>query len=137
MKKQYVLTIMLIVLILVVSVSVLVNYLLKPSSLKHETDRWAVIGDVNGDRIAVEPASDEVWSQLTRLQQNGSRMWVGSIVEHYNNEWGFRFKPENVTVAEVTAGGLQATIRHISENLSYWIDGWAYVSAKVTETHAP
>jgi len=85
----------------------------------------------------VETVSDEVWSQLVQLHQNGSRLWIGGIVEKYNNSWGFRFKPENLIVAEVTAEGLQATIRYISENLDYWLDGWAYVSAKVTETHFP
>jgi len=51
-------------------------------------------------------------------------------------KWGFRFKPETVAVAEVTAEGLQATIQYISENLDYWLDlGWAYVDAKVTEIH--
>ena len=49
---------------------------------------------------------------------------------------GFRFKPETVAVAEVTAEGLQATIQYISENLDYWLDlGLAYVDAKVTEIH--
>jgi len=47
----------------------------------------------------------------------------------------FRFKPETVTVAEVTAGGLQATIQYISENLNYWLDlGWAYVDAIVPKS---
>jgi len=63
-------------------------------------------------------------------------MWIGGIVEEYDNKWGFRFRPENVTVARITAGGLQATIQFISGNLDYWLDlGWAYVSAKVTEIH--
>lgn len=104
--------------------------------LRHETDRWAVIEDFYGDRIVVEPVSDRVWSQLVQLQQNGSRRWVGGIVEKYGNKWGFRFRPENVTVSEVTAEGLQATIKYISENLDYWLNlGWAYVYAKVTEIH--
>jgi hypothetical protein len=48
----------------------------------------------------------------------------------------FRFKPEAVAVAEVTAEGLRATIQYISGNLNYWLDlGWAYVDAIVTEIH--
>jgi len=97
-------------------VVVLVNYMGEPASLKHETDRWAVIKDVNGDRIAVETVSDEVWSELVQLNQNGSERFVGGIVVEYDNRWGFRFDPNNVTVAEFTAEGLQATIRYISEN---------------------
>lgn len=57
-------------------------------------------------------------------------------MEEYGGKWGFRFKPETVTVAEVTAEGLQATIQYVSENLNYWLDlGWAYVDAIVTEIH--
>ena len=136
MKKLYVVVIALTVATLVIFASFLMNYWSILKALKHETDRWAVIEDVNGDRITVEPVRDEVWLQLVQMQQNESRMWIGSIVETYDNKWGFRFKPENVTVAEVTAEGLQASIRYISENLNYWLGGWAYVSAKVTEIHS-
>jgi len=105
------------------------------NEIVHETDRWAVIEDINDDHIAVEPISDEAWNWLVDLYQNKTRMWIGGIVEEYDNKWGFRFKPENITVAEVTAEGLQATIQYISENLDYWLGGWAYVNAKVTEIH--
>lgn len=112
------------------------NYLECLKEIVHETGRWAVIEDLNGHHIAVEPVSEEVWNQLVGLYQNGTRMWIGGIVEEYRNKWGFRFKPETITVAEVTAEGLQATIQYMSENLDYWLDlGWAYVSAKVTEIH--
>lgn len=106
------------------------------SEIVHETDRWAVIQDLKGDHIAVEPTIDGAWNQLVDLHQNGTRMWIGGIVEEYDNKWGFRFKPENVTVAQITAEGLQATIQFISGNLDYWLDlGGAYVSAQVTEIH--
>jgi hypothetical protein len=74
---------------------------------------------------------------MTQLHQNQSTRFVGGIVERYENKWNFRFKPETVTIAEFTAEGLQATIRYISDNLEYWIDGWAYVSARVTQIHSP
>jgi len=135
-KKLAIAGIVLTVAIAALGVVVLINYMRKLDSLKHETDRWAVIKDVNGDRIAVETVSDEVWSQLVQLNQNGSERFVGGIVVEYDNKWGFRFDPNNVTVAEFTAEGLQATIRYISENLDYWLDGWAYVHAKVTEIHS-
>ena len=107
------------------------------SALKHDTYRWAVIVDREGSRVAVEPVSDEIWEKITQLYQNQSTRFVGGIVERYENKWNFRFKPENVTVAEFTAEGLQATIRYISEHLEYWLGGWAYVSARVTEAHSP
>lgn len=107
------------------------------SALKHETDRWAVIKDVNGDIMAVEPANNETWNYLVQLNKNGTRMWVGGVLEKYDNKWGFRFRPENVTVAQFTAEGLQATIKYISENIDYWLDlKWAYVNSKITEIHS-
>ena len=78
------------------------NYFDQLSALKHETDRWAVIQDVNGDRIAVETTSDTIWEQLVRLQENKTERFIGSILEEYDNKWKFRFKPENITIAEVT-----------------------------------
>ena len=100
-----------------------------------ETERWAAIEDVNGDRMAVEPTSAAVWQQLADLKQNQTRKWVGSVIVRYDNEWGFRLSPDNVTVAEATAEGLQATIRYISENLGYWLNNWGYIDAGVTELH--
>lgn len=105
--------------------------------LKHDTARWAVIADVNGDRMAVEPTSDAVWAQLVQMKQDGTELWVGGIVERYNNYWGFRFRPDTITVAEVTAEGLQATIEFISSDIGYWENlGWAYVSARAVEVHS-
>ena len=105
-------------------------------ALKHDTYRWAAIADREGSRVAVEPVSDEVWEKIAQLYQNQSTRFFGGIVERYENKWGFRFKPESVTVAEFTAEGLQANIRYISEHLEYWLGGWAYVSAIVSETHS-
>ncbi len=101
----------------------------------------AIIEDTNGDRIAVEPTCGEVWDELTQLYLSKGQMWVGGPVAVFifirpdpNYPWGFRFKPENITVAEVTAEGLQTTIRDISEDVDYWIRiGQAYVFAKVVE----
>jgi hypothetical protein len=105
------------------------------------TFRLAVIEDTEGNRIAVEPLNDEVWSKLVELFNSKEMMWIGGDLEVFINiqpdehyRWGFRFKSETISVAEVTAGGLQATVESISENLDYWLDiGQAYVFAKVTE----
>lgn len=115
----------------------LLGYPGSADALKHDTDRWAVIEDVNGDRMAVEPTSDSVWSELAQMKQDGTSMWVGGIVERYGSSWGFRFRPDTVTVAEVTAEGLQATIEFISSDIWYWENlGWAYVSSRVVEVHS-
>jgi hypothetical protein len=119
--------------------SVLVwNYFDRAKALKHETARWAVIEDINGYVMAVEPVRDETWNVLVELNQNRTRIWVGGIVEKYDNKWGFRFKPENITVAQFTAEGLQGTIKYISENIDYWLElKWAYVNSKIIEIHSP
>jgi hypothetical protein len=136
-KKRYVAVAVFVTMMFVIlGVAAWVNYVNSLNEVKHETNRWAVVEDVNGDRIAVEPTDDHIWSELVQLNQNGTRMFVGGIVETYNNKWGFRFKPDNVRVAQFTAEGLQATIRYISENIDYWLNGWAYVSAKVVEIHS-
>jgi hypothetical protein len=104
-------------------------------------NRIAIIEDVNGDRIGVEPTSDEVWNRLVELYHTREKMWIGGVVEVFifirpdpNYPWGFRFKPETVVVAEITAEGLQTTIRDICENLDYWRQlGHAYVFAKVID----
>jgi hypothetical protein len=125
-----------VVVVVLGGVAVWVSYIESLNAyVKHETNRWVVIQDVNGDKMAVEPVSDLVWQTLVRLNQNGTEMFVGGIVERYDNKWGFRFKRDSVTVAQVTAEGLQGTISYISENLDYWLNSWAYVSSKVVEMH--
>jgi len=136
MKKLYVVGAVVFLVVLAVGVSFWIGYSDMMFTLKHDTNRWAAIVDREGSQMAVEPASDEVWERLTELCQNKSIRFVGGIVERYENKWSFRFTPENVTIAEFTAEGLQASIRYISENLEYWLGGWAYVSATVAEAHS-
>ena len=103
----------------------------------------AIIEDTNGDRIGVELTGGDVWDELVELYHSKEVMLIGGPVEVFifirpdpNYPWGFRFIPENVTVAENTAEGLQTTIRGISEDVDYWIRiGQAYVFATVVEIH--
>jgi hypothetical protein len=137
MKRIYIVVGVALLVALCVAAFLWMSYSDMMFALRHGTNRWAVIMDGDGSQMAVEPVSDEVWQQLSQLCQNKSTRFVGGIVERYENKWGFRFKPENVTVADFTAEGLQATVRYISGNLNYWLSGWAYVSARVTEVHSP
>jgi hypothetical protein len=124
---------------IIVFVSVLLywNHLEYVNATKHETDRWAVIRDVDRNVLAVETTSEDVWTQLVQLNQNGTRMWVGGVVERYDNKWGFRFKPETIIIAQYTIEGAQATIRFISEDIDYWINfGITYAGSKVVKTHS-
>jgi len=108
------------------------------SKTKHEAQRWAVIVDSHGDVIAVETTDQVVWDTLKALGLNQTEMWVGGVVEEYNNYWGFRFKPASIVVAEITIEGAQSNIRGISRDLDYWINVWstqAYVLARISELH--
>ena len=40
-------------------------------------NRIAIIEDVNGDRIGVEPTSDEVWNRLVELYHTRDQLWIG------------------------------------------------------------
>jgi hypothetical protein len=105
---------------------------------KHETDIWAVIKDSKGDVMAVEAWNPAVWNTLVMLKQNQTEMWIGGIVEEYDNYWGFRFMPDTIVVAEITIEGAQSNIKGISGDLNYWINTWgkeAYVLSKVIEIH--
>ena len=65
-------------------------------------------------------------------------MWIGGIIEEYDNYWGFRFNPDTIVIAEITIEGAQATIQFISDDLDYWSNTWqneAYVFAQVTQIH--
>lgn len=127
--------------VVLIAVSVTAGWIHFLGAATHELPGMAIIEDTNGDRIAVEPTSGEVWDELIELYHSKGEMWVGGVVEVFifirpdpNYPWGFRFKPENITVAEVTAEGLQTTIRDISEDVDYWIRiGRAYVFAKVVD----
>jgi hypothetical protein len=111
------------------------DYLAKTA---HETTRWAVIRDSRGNIIAIEPTENEVWSVLRSLLQNQTAMWIGGIVENYDNHWEFRFKPDTIVVAHFTVEGGQSNIQGISEDLNYWTNTWAretYVLARVAEMY--
>jgi hypothetical protein len=108
------------------------------SKTKHETDSWAVVSDSKEDIIAVETVDPDIWISLKNLMENQTEMWIGGVVEEYDNFWGFRFKPDTIIIAEITIEGAQSNIRGISQDLEYWIEIWgkqAYVFAKVEEIH--
>ena len=57
--------------------------------------------DVDGFLLLVETTSGEIWSQLLQLNANGTLMWVGGVVQRYDNKWGFRFKLETINITQV------------------------------------
>lgn len=138
MKRWIALVCILAAVIAAVSSYSYINYEDYSGKTIHETDRWAVVTDSKGDIIAVETTSDTIWSQLVKLHQNQTQMWIGGIVQEYNNTWGFRFKPDTIIVAQITIEGAQSNIKGISDDLDYWIHTWAkeaYVLSRVSEIH--
>lgn len=128
------------VVVVVLSVSLVLVYLNMDyaNKTKHETPKWVVITDSKNDVISVETSNSEPWRALGALYNTQSQLWIGGIVEDYDNHWGFRFDPDTIVVAEITAEGAQSTIRAISEDLDYWQNTWqnqVYVLARVTEVH--
>ena len=107
-----------------------------PSKTKHETEVWAVIEDSKGEVIAIETTDPDIWDALISLNGNQTEMWIGGIVEEYDNYWGFRFKPNTIVIAEITIEGAQSNIQGISGDLDYWINVWSketYVLSQVVE----
>ncbi|MEJ2125970.1 MAG: hypothetical protein P8X87_01905 [Candidatus Bathyarchaeota archaeon] len=140
MVRKDILAIAIFVLAVVIISGVLIywNDLDQQLKTKHETNRWAVITDSKGDFIAVETTSLEVWNDLKNLKEKQTELWIGGIIEEYDNYWEFRFNPDTIITAEITIEGSQATIQSISEGPDYWMNTWqnqVYVFAEVTEIH--
>jgi hypothetical protein len=54
--------------------------------------------DVDGFLLLVETTRGEIRSQLLQLNANGTLMWVGGVVQRYDNKWEFRFKLETINI---------------------------------------
>jgi hypothetical protein len=138
MKKNLVLVVVITIIVTTLSFSIWVYWgsVDYSNKTKHGTDSWAVIKDSKGDIIAVETTEPSVWDNLVNLRNNQTEMWIGGVVEEYDNYWGFRFRPDTIVIAEVTIEGAQSNIQGISGDLNYWINIWAketYVLAKIIE----
>ena len=134
MKQKF--RILVVIIILVVMSVVIWNHLDYSSATKHDTNRWAVIRDVEGSMLAIETVDNAVWDKFVQLHQNGSEMWIGGVVERYDNKWGFRFKPDTIIIAQFTIEGAQTTIRFLSEDIEYWMNfGITYIGSTVIEIH--
>jgi hypothetical protein len=137
LKKLYGVIAVVVIVVLAVAAYFSSSSNVDPRAVKHETNRWAVIEDMNGDKMAVETVWNETWAVLVEMRQNGSRLWVGSFVESYGNKWGFRLDPGNLTVAQVAEEDLQVTMRYVSASLNGWMGRFVYISAKVVDVNSP
>ena len=140
MKNKLVLALVVLIVVMIIGLSVLAYWRNGDhlGKTKHETDTWAVIKDSKGDIMAIETIDPNVWDTLVGLHNNETEMWIGGIVEEYDNHWGFRFRSDTIIIAQITIEGAQSNIQGIHEALNYWIDVWTketYVLAKVIEIH--
>ncbi len=71
--------------------------------------------------ILVDPSRQEAIDALIEMHGTGEAKWVGGEVESFENEFGFRFKPDTIVVADFTAEGAQAVFyRTIQDDFAYW-----------------
>lgn len=94
-----------------------------------------LVEDIDGDQmtIHVSPNRQEAIEALMEMSRTGERMWVGGEIERYENEFGFRFKPDTIVVAEITAVERQASkYKFIQDDFEYWKGlGTIYILGKV------
>ncbi|MFQ6013083.1 MAG: hypothetical protein ACE5LS_05510 [Thermoplasmata archaeon] len=97
-----------------------------------------LVEDPNGDRleIRVDPSRQEAIDALMEMHVTGESKWVGGEIESFENEFGFRFKPNTIVVADLTAEGAQAVFyRTIQDDFAYWqAFGAVYVEGNVVFT---
>ncbi len=97
-----------------------------------------LVEDPDGDRmeIQVDPSRQEAIDALIAMHGTGGAKWVGGEIESFENEFGFRFKPDTIVVADFTAEGAQAVFyRTIQGDFAYWqAFGVVYVEGNVVLT---
>ncbi|TRZ53779.1 MAG: hypothetical protein D4S01_00660 [Dehalococcoidia bacterium] len=138
MKKtnKTIITLLVITILTIITGALFWMYHEEVNTLKHETQRWAVIEDLNGDRIAIETESNELWDELTAFQNNKIERFFGSNIEEYNNKWGFRYNPENLEIREFAVEEKQTTIERVNKNITYWMSlDRVYIRATITQIH--
>ncbi|MFQ5907646.1 MAG: hypothetical protein ACE5JE_02285 [Thermoplasmata archaeon] len=97
-----------------------------------------LVEDPGGDRmeIRVDPSRQEARDALGEMHGTGEARWVGGEIESFENEFGFRFRPDTIVVADITAEGAQAVYyRTIQGNFTYWLAfGVVYIEGTVILT---
>jgi len=90
--------------------------------IKHETNRWAIANDIEGNLIAIEVSNSSLWEELQfdyELNLDSEICIIGLIIA-YNNLWGFRLEPSTVHL-ESPYSRSSATILEIANSLDYYL----------------
>jgi plastocyanin len=94
-----------------------------------------VVEDGNGDRmnIKVSSSNQEAFDALTSMVKTGETKWIGGKIQSFKNDYGFRFEPATVIVAETVPQESDASqFKAVQKALDYWetLDA-VYISGNV------
>jgi len=89
--------------------------------IKHETNRWMLIRDNDGNKIAFETINSSLWDSLTMSYQEyeneGEPMSILGVVVSYDNSWQFRLDPSTISMGYGFWKMETYTISEITTNL--------------------
>lgn len=92
------------------------------------------LADEQGGVILAITERADLLTAFRRMLAEGNSLWVGGTIEKADNPpWSFRFTPATLSIAEVTAGALQApSLADIEKDLDRWLGmSQAYIHARV------
>ena len=89
--------------------------------IKHETNRWMLIRDNDGNKIAVEAINSSLWDSLKMFyheyENEGEPMSILGVVVSYDNSWQFRLNPSTISMGYGFWKMETYTISEITTNL--------------------
>lgn len=92
-----------------------------------------VIKDMDGDTLEVENNNMEAQERAENMRESGEWRWIGGKVVTHDNEWGFRFDPDTITIADSADERFKTNLQSIKINLDHWLQfERVFVWAKVT-----
>ncbi|MHA1308771.1 MAG: hypothetical protein ACTSO7_16685 [Candidatus Heimdallarchaeota archaeon] len=102
--------------------------------IKHETNRWALIVDTEGSKLAIEAVNSSVWERIVSNYQEFKDYDYPMVITcegivPYNNSWGFRIDPKTVKFLYGLIRGSTHTIKQLASNLDYYLnDHFGYIA---------
>jgi len=102
--------------------------------IKHETNRWALIVDTEGSKLAIEAVNSSVWERIVLNYQEFKDYDYPMVITSegivpYNNSWQFRIDPNTVKFLYGLIKGPTHTIKQLASNLDYYLnDHFGYIA---------
>ncbi|MHA1187929.1 MAG: hypothetical protein ACTSSK_13835, partial [Candidatus Heimdallarchaeota archaeon] len=122
-ERQKILAIVSIIVILLLFFGYPTYFLIFNNSpdIKHETNRWMLIRDNDGNKIAVEAINSNLWDELITFYQmyenSGNPLSIWGVITSYNNTWQFRLDPATLYFRLGIFPSMVYSINEISDNL--------------------